>query len=109
MRLKKRGISTTQILERKQIEDDYGGEMPTALMEKLLENGGRGAAKAKKAVELPNAEAWDLNSFDGVDSNELGSEGSCGQGFDDEDDSDEDNEEESKIPKKTEIFSGKVV
>ena len=47
--------------------------MPTALMEKLLENGNRADAKGKKHVELPSAEAWDLNSFDGVDSNELDS------------------------------------
>ena len=50
--------------------------MPTALMEKLLENGSRAAAKDKSKVELPTAEAWDINSLDGLDSNELESDGS---------------------------------
>lgn len=39
LRLKNRGISTTQLLERKQIEDEFGPGMPTALMENLLDAG----------------------------------------------------------------------
>ena len=38
LRLKNKGISTTQLLMQKQIEDDYGPEMPTALMENLLDD-----------------------------------------------------------------------
>ena len=37
MRLKKRGISTTMLLERRKLEDEFGSDMPTALMENLLE------------------------------------------------------------------------
>ena len=53
LRLKRRGISTTQILERKKIEEEYGGEMPTALMQKLLE---------KDVAKVKTSQVWCLDS-----------------------------------------------
>ena len=46
LRLKNRGISTTQILKRKQIEDEYEIELSTSLMQELLNNGQKAKEKA---------------------------------------------------------------
>ena len=100
LRLKQKGISTTQLLERKQIEMDYGRtQMPTALMENLLDDGRN---KLKKQQASKDDDSWSLDDEDfAADYEENGTDDS-----NNEEDLDDD---DRKIPKKTEIFEGQVV
>ena len=81
--------------------------MPTALMQDLLENGKVEETAAAKAP-TPKVEVWSLGSV------ELEEEESS-NGFDDSDASQSEEEDDDmhiddpKIPKKTEIFEGKVI
>ena len=86
--------------------------MPTALMQELLDNGeheeNEKAAKAAEKPPPPNVEAWSLGSVDLEDGD------SYGGGLDDSQESqsgdeDDDLHNDPKIPKKTEIFEGKVI
>ena len=96
LRLKKRGISTTQILARKQIEDYGSGaeELPTRLMENLL---AAGASHDGKANDDAAKDAWTF------DDEFLDETPDLDYSFAEEDD---DDDTDTKIPKKTEIFEG---
>lgn len=63
LRLKNRGISTTQILKRKQIEDEYEIELSTSLMQELLNNGQKAKEKAAKAPQSKQ-EVWSLGNVE---------------------------------------------
>ena len=83
--------------------------MPTALMQKLLDNGEQPEESPVVAkAPTPKVEVWSLGSV------ELEEEESS-NGFDDseasqsEDEDDDMNMDDPKIPKKTEIFEGKVI
>ena len=74
MRLKKRGISTTMLLERRKLEDEFGSDMPTALMENLLERvSGRRERREPKAAEevVVEAAGWDLDGSQGLISDDI--------------------------------------
>ena len=93
--------------------------MPTALMENLLENDGLNKVVDKKKMKYSRGSSSNAADDDGSDvssgdEDEIDGNGNVrGESGDEEEMEDEedevDDDDDRKIPKKTEIFEGKVV